>query len=139
MRVVPARSLLLAFVTIAVSGAVTVGFAATAAPPGPAVVSQAANPITVKAGDYSLITLTLDFAPGTATPKHYHGGPVVVTVLSGEITLQQGGTERVVKTGQSWTEKAGQVHAALNKGTEAARVSASLLIPKGEKATTVVK
>jgi quercetin dioxygenase-like cupin family protein len=93
----------------------------------------------VKAGAYDLVTVVFDFAPGSGVPKHVHGGPVVVTVLSGEMTLQQGGGEKVVKAGESWTEKPGDVHAVVNKSEGITRVAVSLLLPKGAAATTLVK
>ncbi len=113
--------------------------AAPQAMAGPTTVSQAAFPLTVKAGAYSLLNVVLDFAPGAGVPKHKHGGPVQVTVLEGEITLQQGGTEKTVKAGQSWTEQPGQVHAVVNKSSMTTRVLVNILLPKGAAATTLVK
>jgi|SRR5438309_1943936 len=127
---------LILWAAIAGLGALAVG---QAGPAGPATVAQAAFPLNVKAGAYDLITVVFDFAPGSGVPKHIHGGPVVVTVLSGEMTLQQGGGEKVVKAGESWTEKPGDVHAVVNKSEGITRVAVSLLLPKGAAATTLVK
>jgi uncharacterized cupin superfamily protein len=63
----------------------------------------------------------------------------VVTVITGEVTLIEAGSERVVKSGESWTESVGYVHAIANRGTSIARVVASYLIPKGAARTTMVK
>jgi quercetin dioxygenase-like cupin family protein len=68
-----------------------------------------------------------------------HGGHVVVTVLSGEITLRQKGTERVIRTGESWTENPGDVHSVVNGGAANARVAVTMLLPKGGDITTVIK
>ena len=110
-----------------------------AGPAGPATVAQAAFPLTVKAGAYGLITVVFDFAPGSGVPKHVHGGPVVATVISGELTLQQAGGEKIIKAGESWTEKTGDVHAVVNRSEGITRVVVSLLLPKGASATTLVK
>lgn len=122
----------------AISGLGTVAVG-QAGPAGPATVSQAAFPLTVKAGAYDLITVVFDFAPGSGVPKHVHGGPIVATVVSGEMTLQQGGEEKVIKAGKSWTEKTGDVHAVVNKSAGITRVVVSLLLPKGATATTLIK
>ena len=106
---------------------------------GPTVVSQAMFPIMVKGADYDLITQILDFPSGAGVAKHFHGGPVLVTVLSGEMTLQEKNTERVLKMGQSWTENPGDQHAVVNAGSVTVRVVVSMLLPKGAKDTTLVK
>ena len=49
--------------------------APSAAPAGPKVSFQGTFPLTVEAGDYDLVYLVLDFAPGAGIPLHYHGGP----------------------------------------------------------------
>jgi len=109
------------------------------APPGPAVVYQAKYPITVQGADYDLLTIIMDFPSGAGVPRHIHGGSVLVTVLSGEITLKEKGTEIIKKTGESWTEKPGDEHAVVNAGSATVRVAISMLLPKGSEATTIVK
>ncbi|HEY6073684.1 MAG TPA: cupin domain-containing protein [Anaerolineales bacterium] len=131
------------FLAAVIGSIVALGFAsasgaATKPASGPTVVSQAAYPITVKAGDYSILNLVLAFAPGAGIPNHVHGGYVVVTVLSGQISLLEKGMTKVVKAGQSWTEKAGDVHAVVNRGKTTVRVAVSILLPKGAEATTLV-
>jgi quercetin dioxygenase-like cupin family protein len=106
---------------------------------GPITVSQAMFPIKVKGADYNLITQILDFPSGAGVAKHFHGGPVLVTVLSGEMTLKNKNGERVLKTGQSWTENSGDQHAVVNAGSVTTRVAVSMLLPKGAKDTTLVK
>lgn len=107
--------------------------------PGPATISQAAFPVTVSGSAYELINLVLEFTPGSGVPKHFHGGPVLVTVLSGEITLLESGRERVIKAGESWREQPGEVHAVINRSSRPTRVTVSILLPKGAAATTLVK
>ena len=45
-------------------------------------------------GPYSLVQQVLDFAPGSQTVKHRHGGPGVITVLQGQVTLNATGQRR---------------------------------------------
>jgi quercetin dioxygenase-like cupin family protein len=113
--------------------------AGQSAPPGPTVANQAKFPIMVKGADYDLLTIILDFLSGAGVPKHIHGGPVLVTVLSGEMTLIEKGGQIIKKTGESWTEKPGDEHAVINAGRETVRVVVSLLLPKGAEATSLVK
>lgn len=107
--------------------------------PGPNVVSQSKFPLNVGSGEYDLMTSILEFPAGAGMANHMHGGYVLVTVLSGEMTLREKGTEKIVKAGESWTENPGNVHAVVNAGTAPARVVASFLIPKGAEITTIVK
>ena len=121
-----------------IPGMVTVATAQTGSPAPVNIVLQS-FPITVAAGDYELINQVLDLPVGGGVPNHMHGGPVVVTVITGEVTLMEAGSERVVKSGETWTESVGYVHAIANRGTSTARVVASYLIPKGAARTTIIK
>jgi quercetin dioxygenase-like cupin family protein len=88
---------------------------------GPTVIAQSTLPVTVNGGEYALVQVILEFAPGAGIPRHAHGGPVVATVLAGEITLQESETERTLKAGESWSEQPGAPHAAFNRGSEVLR------------------
>ena len=108
-------------------------------PPGPTVPFQGDYPITVAAGDYSLVNLVLDFAPGAAIPLHYHGGPVVVVGMNGMLTLRpEGGQEHMVMPGDVMNEKAGARHVMINTSNADAAILAGVLLPKGAELTTVV-
>ena len=48
----------------------------------PTTVAQTALPLTVTGGEYALVQVILEFAPGAGVPRHQHGGPVVVTAVS---------------------------------------------------------
>jgi len=87
-----------------------------AATPVPTVVSQSKFPLTVGSGKYDLITNILEFPAGAGVANHVHGGNVLVTVLNGEMTLREKGTEKVVKASESWTEYPGNVHSVVNAG-----------------------
>lgn len=113
--------------------------AAQPQPVGPVISHQATFPITVPAGEYDLKTLIFDFQPGAAVLQHMHGGPVVATVLSGEITLKEKGITRVLKTGESWTEDSGAPHSAVNAGNTPVRVAVTMLLPRGAEATRMIK
>jgi quercetin dioxygenase-like cupin family protein len=128
--------LAIAMVAASATGPLAAGNAASA---GPVTVSQAVFPVAAGDKPYDLINLVLDFAPGTGIPKHVHGGPVVATVLTGELVLQQAGHERVVKAGESFREQPGNVHAVVNRGAQKTRVALSILLPLGAEATTLVK
>ncbi len=106
--------------------------------PAPIVVYQSKFPITLDNREYDLLNIVFEFPKGAGFPRHYHGGNTLATVLSGEMTLLKDGSEQVVKTGGFWTESPGEIHAVTNKG-ESAQVSVSMLLPKGEEATTFVK
>ena len=106
---------------------------------GPTTAFQAKYPITVRGGDYDLLTVILDFPPGARIPMHVHGGHVLATVLSGELTLTEKGSERIMKTGESWTENAGDQHSVVNAGKANTRVAVSILLPRGAEANTIVK
>ena len=77
--------------------------------------------------------------PGAGVPNHMHGGHVLATVLGGEMTLREKGSERVIKAGESWAENPGDAHSAVNASTTGARVAVSMLLPKGAEATTMMK
>src|SRR5579864_1418854 len=121
---------------VLVAGGVVMSYAAA---PGPKAVGTAKFPIAVKAGDYDLIAQVLDLPPGGMVPKHTHGGPVVVQVISGEITLTDAMGSKTVKAGGMFTENAGTVHSAANTGSVPTRVAVSYLIPKGAQVITWVK
>jgi quercetin dioxygenase-like cupin family protein len=106
--------------------------------PAPVIAHQAKYPILVQGKEYDLLTLIIDFPKGAGFPEHFHGGEVVATVLSGEITLMEKGTERVLKAGESWTEAPGARHSVVNKGAPV-RVAVSILLPKGAEVQTNVK
>jgi quercetin dioxygenase-like cupin family protein len=110
-----------------------------AAAAGPVTVEQGKFPLNLKAGEYDLLTIILDFPKGSGVPKHKHGGYALVTVLAGEMTLKTESGEKTIKAGASWTEIPGAVHSVVNAGAAPARVVVNLLLPKGAEATTIIK
>jgi quercetin dioxygenase-like cupin family protein len=89
-------------------------------------------------GAYSLVQQELVFAPGSQTAKHRHGGPGVITVLQGVVTLNRDGTETTYKMGDSFTETPGQTLQAFNRGSTELIVVATYLLPDGAQLTTNV-
>ena len=57
----------------------------------------------------------LDFGPGSRTPKHRHGGPGMITVIHGQLTLNSDGVEKTYNVGESFTEPGGQTLQAFNR------------------------
>ncbi len=94
----------------------------------------AALPIS---GEYEIVNWVLDFAPGTWTPEHTHGGQLLVTVIEGEITYRTGGTETVYTVGQSFIEFPDVVAQAGNVTNVRSVVFATALLPVGAALTTV--
>jgi quercetin dioxygenase-like cupin family protein len=128
-----------AVLIVAIVGFLGVRAIGQAAGPAPVNVATKAFPITVAAGDYELINQVLELPAGSGVPKHIHGGPVVATVISGELTLTDASGRRVLKAGQSLTEKTGYEHAVANRSTGTVRLAVSYLIPKGGAQITIVK
>jgi hypothetical protein len=87
--------------------------------PSPIVVYESKFPIVLEGHEYDLLTLVLDLPTGAGFPRHFHGGNVLVTVVSSEVTLEQGNVTKVIKTDERWTEKPVDVHAIINKGASA--------------------
>ena len=113
--------------------------ASQTATPGPTIIYQAKFQITPQGGEYDLQTIIMEFPQGASVPKHVHGGYVLVTVLNGEMTLKEKGSERIVRAGGSWTENPGDLHSVVNAGATAARVVVNMLLPRGAEATTLIK
>jgi quercetin dioxygenase-like cupin family protein len=108
--------------------------------PAPAIANQTLYTFTFDSpsisGPYSVVQQVLVFAPGSQTLKHRHGGPGVITVLQGQVTLNSDGTEKTYKVGESFTETPGQTLQAFNRGTTELIIAASYLLPDGAPLTT---
>jgi quercetin dioxygenase-like cupin family protein len=108
-------------------------------PPGPKTIFRNTLPGVTMQGEFEIINLILEFAPGAATPLHTHGGPGIVTVLDGEITFGvEGKPDQVAKPGEVYLDLPGQVHTAANKTSSPARVSYAVVLQKGAALTTPV-
>jgi quercetin dioxygenase-like cupin family protein len=108
--------------------------------PGPTVPFQGSYPLTVTAGEYELVNLVLDFAPGAGIPLHFHGGPAVVVGMEGQLTLRpEGAPEKKLNPGDVVNEKPGARHVMVNTSDSDARILAGVLLPKGVELTTLVQ
>jgi quercetin dioxygenase-like cupin family protein len=87
-------------------------------------------------GGYSLVQQVLDFAPGAQTLKHRHGGPGVITVIQGQVTLSTDGVEKTYNVGDSFSETPGQTLQAFNRGSTELIVVATFVLPDGAQLTT---
>lgn len=85
---------------------------------------------------FDLIQVEQDFAPGSQTAVHTHGGAAYITVLSGQLTLRSGGTEKIYSAGDTWTEAPGTFMQVVNNGTTPASTFVTFLLPKGATLTT---
>lgn len=116
--------------------------AAVAGQPAPATANKTVDTVTLPSlgvsGPYSLVQQVLDFAPGSQTPMHRHGGPGVITVLQGQVTLNVDGVDMTFKTGQSFAEMPGHRLQAFNRGSSDLVLAATFLLPDGAQLTTNV-
>jgi quercetin dioxygenase-like cupin family protein len=90
-------------------------------------------------GGYSIFQQVLDFAPGSRTPAQRFGGPGVVTVLQGRLTLSADGVEKTYGMGEGYTEVPDQTLQAFNRDTAELVVVATYLLPDGAQLTTSSK
>ncbi|MGD9890094.1 MAG: cupin domain-containing protein [Dehalococcoidia bacterium] len=136
-RYLIAAAALAALVILPQRPAVTQAQPSAQLPPGPRTVHQSAMELAMPTAPMDAVQMVLDFAPGAWTPPHSHGGDVLVTVLAGTMTFRGSSGEQAYQAGETWTERAGEVHAAGNNGSEPARLLATFLLPDGAPLTTV--
>jgi quercetin dioxygenase-like cupin family protein len=106
-------------------------------PPGPTLLYSHRITMTEPLGEFEAIQLILDIEPGAWTPVHKHGGPGMITVLDGAMTVQDAeGNKTEYKTGETWEEVPELYHAAGNDGTDPASIAVLFLLPKGGTLTT---
>lgn len=105
--------------------------------PGPVTRHIARSEGVPISGDYEIINIVVDIAPGAWTPEHHHGGQVQNMVLEGEVTFRHDGTETVHGVGESFVEQPGVVGQVGNNGTTPAVVFVTALLPVGAALTTV--
>jgi len=112
---------------------------AVAGQPAPALLNKTMFSFTLSApavsGSYSLVQQVLDFAPGSQTPQHRHGGPGLVTVLQGQVTLSRDGLVRTFNAGDSFVETPGETLQAFNRGSTDLVLAATFLLPDGSQLT----
>jgi quercetin dioxygenase-like cupin family protein len=70
------------------------------------------------------------FAPGAFVGVHHHAGPGIRYILSGEITITEGGLVTVYKAGDYYYETGNIAHMAENKASVPLRFIVVEMIPK---------
>lgn len=88
-----------------------------------------------------VLVITVDYAPGAATPPHEHPGSVYAYVLKGAVVSQVGDQQpRTYREGEMWSETPHQHHLISRNAsaTEPARLLVFLIVPHGEKPTTML-
>lgn len=87
-----------------------------------------------------VIQVRVDFAPGTAFPRHSHPGEEVAYVLEGTLEYEIDGKPPVtVKAGEALFIPAGANHTARNPGTVKASELATYLVWKGKPLLVLAK
>ena len=139
MKLIPTAYMLLTALALALALGPAPRAVGQELPPGPTTVQPLRRLLLEPAPDRVEETqlVILDFAPGTWTPLHSHGGLTLVRVLEGEMTRRAHGADDVFQAGEGWVETPGDVHAAGNAGTAPARVLVTFLLPAGAPLTTV--
>ena len=127
-KVMLAMSLLAAFVLSS--------SAALAQSPAPAVASKHQQEFAESPGQFDLVQVVQELAPGAETPPHSHGGNGQATVLEGEVVLKLGDKETTYTAGEGFVERAGEKMQVLNKGTSRARFAVAFVLPKGAAFST---
>jgi hypothetical protein len=70
------------------------------------------------------------YAPGAWTLSEMPDSPRLLTVVSGEVTVLTGATERVYTARESWTETPGEAWLSGNVGSAPAEVVVSVVAPR---------
>jgi quercetin dioxygenase-like cupin family protein len=70
------------------------------------------------------------FAPGAFVGNHHHAGPGIRYIISGEITITEGGVATVYKAGDYYYETGNVAHMAENKTNVPLRFIVMEMIPK---------
>ena len=83
--------------------------------------------------------LRVDFAPGSAFPRHRHPGEEIIYVLEGSIQYDVDGKAPVIlKAGDVLFVPKGVIHAAKNAGTTNAAELGTYVVDKGKPLTEIV-
>jgi quercetin dioxygenase-like cupin family protein len=90
--------------------------------------------------DKEVLTIIVEWPPGSGTGLHTHPGDEYTTVLEGEVVGRKEGAEAKTYTaGQSYHNEPGIVHEANNKGNATAKTFNVFVIEKGKPVTEPVK
>lgn len=104
-------------------------------PPGPTTLYQNRFEAVNLPTQFDLVQVVLEFAPGTWTPEHTHGGLGYATVVEGSILVRAKGGEKTYRPGEGWVEIPGEYAVVGNPGSTKAVVAVTFLLPKGASLT----
>src|SRR5262249_16342273 len=81
-------------------------------------------------GKFKLRATEMTFVPGAYIRPHYHVGPGIRYVISGELTVTEGGQETVYKAGEYFYETGNLAHTGENKTNLPLRIVVIEILPK---------
>ncbi len=103
---------------------------------GPTVVSKNQREFLDPPAQFDLVQLVQEFAPGSETAPHSHGGHGQVSILEGELVVRAGSQETRYTATQGFGENANETIQVANTGTSRARMVVTFVLPKGAALTT---
>lgn len=90
--------------------------------------------------DKEVLSLIVEWPPGSGTGLHTHPGDEYTTVLEGEVIgRKEGGEAKTYTAGQSYHNEPGVVHEANNKASAPAKTFNVFVVEKGKPVTEPVK
>lgn len=90
--------------------------------------------------DKEVVSVMVEWPPGSATGVHTHPGDEYTTVLEGEVVGRKEGAEpKTYTAGQSYHNEPGVVHEAYNKASAPAKTFNVFVVEKGKPLTQPVK
>ena len=122
---------------VALLGLWQIGGVAAAAEPSssPALVKQLIDKELQGVPGKELLTVTVEYPPGGASPPHRHNAQVFVYVLQGEVTMQVAGSPAVtLRPGQTFYESPTDVHVVSANASKTASAKILVFIVKDKGA-----
>ena len=131
----PPAAIAAAFVVAALVG--TLAIQAQNAPQAPTVKRNVLLKQDMKTPGYEAVMAAVELPPGSAEGKHTHPAEVYVFVQEGTILLELAGKpDATLHAGDIFYVAPGQVHQAINKGSDTAKLSVVFVAEKGKPLTT---
>ena len=116
----------------------TVGSASPSPALRPKVVSQNRLSAPGVTGTFDIVQQVVDYPPGSFSVQHTHAGPVLISVLDGEMSARAGSEDSKVPVGKSLAEMPGTVYQTGNGSTGPAAWVAAIFVPAGGAVSTPV-
>ncbi len=124
---------------IALAGGVMISAVPAVAADGPTVVRKTLQ--TADGPGNTVVNLMeVTIPPGGNEGRHIHSGPLLLRVISGNLTLDYEGKPTITyKPGDSFVVETGKQHEGHNRGTVPVVAVAAFVTPKGAPITTQVQ